>query len=719
MELYPLLSLSELLWNCLVYLTPEELIPLLDPAYRNQWKANSHQSEPTSKNRARKSEALRKLLGLGDRQTTTTIQQVENTLLTQAMSVGPKKSPPGLGNWDNSCYQNSIIQGLSSLSSLPGYLGQCLLDEEEEPLTRIALRDLLESLNSSSNAGKLLWTPSALKNMSSWQQQDAQEYFSKILDEVDKEVSRSVVNTSKPGLPALVGLERRADITSADESKAKSSVQGLPDELKALISRNPLEGLLAQRVGCLQCGYVEGLSLIPFNCLTVPLGRQWIYDLRTCLDDFTSLEPINGVECNKCTLLRAKQQLEVILQKVKSATNREMSLTLVPDDLKKRFEDKLGLVVEALDDEDFSDAALKRCDLSGKDRISTTKSRQAVIARAPKSLVIHINRSVFDEMTGAQWKNPASVRFPEILDLSSWCLGSDFSRGEGATWVERWRLDPAVPMLPLDIHEPLVELQKMYQLRAVITHYGRHENGHYYCYRQYPAQEPEDGKFEQSERPWWRLSDEDVSEVTKETVLSQGGAFMLFYEMIEITETPKAAIYPEAEVQSVVPCEVHINPEDDEADDAVLMLVPPGSGAGEQEQHDSAAEAIPPSIMLDEHAESLDPEKAVETPTKVSPPLDSEPPEPAPSAANLNDTDIQPSPPLESGEAEVESHSSLGSSIEPYLPDPNDSAIREEVVEVKRHITPTMRTATPRGGKGSTGRRSSGMGQVSSMISAN
>jgi ubiquitin carboxyl-terminal hydrolase 1 len=32
---------------------------------------------------------------------------------------------------------------------------------------------------------------------------------------------------------------------------------------------------------------------------------------------------------------------------------------------------------------------------------------------------------------------------------------------------------------------------------------------------------------------WWRLSDDDVSQVSEENVLNQGGVFMLFYDLVE------------------------------------------------------------------------------------------------------------------------------------------------------------------------------------------
>jgi ubiquitin carboxyl-terminal hydrolase 1 len=198
----------------------------------------------------------------------------------------------------------------------------------------------------------------------------------------------------------------------------------------------------------------------------------------------------------------------------------------------------LKVIQEALDEEDFSEATLSsKCHIPARNRVSSTKSRQAVIARAPKSLVIHMNRSVFDERTGVLRKNYADVRFPKILDLDEWCLGTRPANEA----VENWGIDPAESMIPRP-GTSLEALNRRYELRAVITHYGRHENGHYICYRKYsvesfPAPVPEavvaaDGSKRKSER-WFRLSDEDVRMVSESNVLSQGGVFMLFYECIE------------------------------------------------------------------------------------------------------------------------------------------------------------------------------------------
>lgn len=261
--------------------------------------------------------------------------------------------------------------------------------------------------------------------------------------------------------------------------------------------------------------------MIPFNCLTVPLGRAWEYDVSECLDEYTKLEQIEGVECGKCTLLKNQNLLSKIAERVKDE----------PEDnvVRKTTMERLEVVNAALEDDDYEEKSLQKCKISPKNRVSSTKSRQAVIARPPKSLVVHFNRSLFDELTGELRKNTAQVRFPKMLDLGPWCLGSAGGRTDEA---EKWLLDPNIPMIsgtfgPSRLRGPL------YELRAVVTHYGRHENGHYISYKKHPGKVLED----RDSGDWWRLSDDVVSKVGEENVLGQGGVFMLFFDCVEPATT--------------------------------------------------------------------------------------------------------------------------------------------------------------------------------------
>ncbi|TAQ90639.1 hypothetical protein B7494_g1063 [Chlorociboria aeruginascens] len=526
---YDLLPIPELLWNGLVHLIPSRLIDAIE-TYTNPLRIKNPQMGRVRRSRAMKSRALRRFLKLENSDgILNKVRQAGRRRLSNIPRIGMRMppqgeegQPPGLGNWDNSCYQNSVLQGLASLDSLAGYLRNLKIDGEsgeiiqrEELQMADALRGLIDTLNDPLNNGKRLWTPPMLKSMSSWQQQDAQEYFSKVLDEIDKETEKVARLTRR----SSQGLE-------VDAPSTKSRTNTVP----VSNTRNPLEGLIAQRVGCTTCGYSEGLSMIPFNCLTVPLGESWEYNVSECLDEYTNLEQIEGVECGKCTLLKTQRMLSTIFERVKDT----------PEDtpIRKTTAERLEAVSLALEEDDYEDKTLRyKCKILPKNRVSSTKSRQAVIARPPKSLTVHFNRSLFDELTGELKKNYAEVRFPIKLDLGPWCLGSSGVENEPST--EEWILNPEVPMIASSAHPSRLQ-GPMYELRAVVTHYGRHENGHYICYKKHPnSNESAKGKDQ-----WWRLSDDDVMKVTEDNVLQQGGVFMLFYDLIETTTSISSELAP-------------------------------------------------------------------------------------------------------------------------------------------------------------------------------
>lgn len=554
------LSPIEVTWNALVYLTPSALLLSADRRRELQTPESTW-----SQLHAAKSVSLRSMLGLGSRAMMQQIPSGANIVrsMTSAKSKPQSDTPPGLGNWDNSCYQNSVLQGLSAMDSLKPYLSSFSTHESlPTDSTSSSLQDVVQKLNDASHNGTHIWTPAKLKSMSSWQQQDAQEYYSKIVDDLEKEASKVFGAAAvKPGL----------------ESSEKQKKGDIKEQMAAPPFSVPLEGLLAQRVACTRCGFSEGLSMIPFNCLTVPLGSSYEYDLADCLNEYTHIEDIPEVECAKCTLLKAKTELTRMLPQPdldseNADPNVEKAMQLPPA-LREKIAERLQAVTEALAADDFSDKTLKEvCQISKKAHTSSTKTRQAVIGRAPRSLVVHINRSVFDEMTGAQKKNYAAVRYPQVLDLGKWMLGSKTSADgsdDSKTSAEVAIADASESMLSVNNERE----QCLYRLKAVITHYGRHENGHYIAYRQHPpasrnfddtAQDAEDSKLEDSKpedskrednkpddskledrkpteshanesgkRPWWRLSDEDVSTVSDDDVLQQGGVFMLFYEREE------------------------------------------------------------------------------------------------------------------------------------------------------------------------------------------
>lgn len=453
---------------------------------------------------------------------------------TSALSSGPSDVPPGLGNISNSCYQNSVVQGLSALPSLGDYLSKITTEHPSltSESTNGALFDMVSKLNNPDNRGQHFWIRGQLKSMSTFQQQDAQEYYSKVLDALDSEVKNAARSKRRDSV-SWVGTTKSLDElpTSENEGKNDENTQA-GAVVEAITEPNPLDGLIAQRVGCTVCGYSEGLSLISFNCITVSLGNNYGYDIRECLDEYTKLEYIDGVECAKCTLLKLQKTLTPLAAAQPGS----------PFDL------KLKAVSEIVNDEKFDDNTLvKTLNIPKKNWVQSSKSKQIVVARAPKALVLHVNRSIFDEATGAQYKNSAGVSYPIILDLGNWCLGNSPSGSrQPDISFEEWPRNPQQSMLPAFDGEPIGTSPFQYRLRAAVTHFGSHGNGHYVCYRPLPKpQRRTEAKNEdnennedaqvgdaESEEQWWRFSDDTVYAIPEEQA-HQGNVFMLFYERLD------------------------------------------------------------------------------------------------------------------------------------------------------------------------------------------
>lgn len=622
-------SVGELIWDGIVFVCPAGLLYAVD-RWVNPPLFPIPMLQPQPATHAAKSDVLRKILRTDQPGgIVASVSEAGRRTLSNTFS-GPKgksDQPAGLGNWDNSCFQNSILQGLASLKHLPRYLSgfntSAQSPAEDKTTTAGTLRSFIAELNDTSNNGRTLYTPSILKNMSTIQQQDAQEYFSKLMDQIDKDIEKAAKAACRQ---AGFETDLNRDDTAASQHSDDSGYQSLPMLSKAgselVTLRNPLEGLSAQRVACMSCGHSEGLSMIPFNCLTLnfEMGISH-YDLFELLDNLVRLEPIQGVECVKCTLLEYRKALQRLSKTVPAAATR------------------LQAVEEVLEDEEFDDQILKQLKIPDSQKVSSTKTKQVVIGRPPPSLVMHMNRSVFDPSTFRSYKNLAAVEFPKTLDLGPWCIGSAEGKSAPVTAKpqggdtpetvcdeEKWVLDARASMVAGDAHPSKIS-GPIYELRAVVTHYGRHENGHYVCYKRgntgindadkadeedldpppnlvgddspdevdgaidgnpdeaeaKPMADTEEPYDEDPGSQWWRLSDETVYKVSEQDVLSQGGVFMLFYDCVDPNSVLVAPNNESAELEEC------FEPAQSWSEDSVATLCNPAAEPTKPAVEDSQA----------------------------------------------------------------------------------------------------------------------------------
>ncbi|EXJ84234.1 hypothetical protein A1O3_04901 [Capronia epimyces CBS 606.96] len=460
------------------------------------------------------------------------------------ISLSNEACPPGLGNWDNSCYQNSVLQGLASLPAFSNFMERSLEKCERYGIpsdTHRALVCLLEQLTDWTPRKATVWTPNVLKSMDSWQQQDAQEYFSRLLETVEKEAGlyiKVLTRSSVPGLECIraqwmhnarseEGIPPRHGWPSSSEAPKESGPRLLQSQ-----PRNPMDGMTAQCLECRTCGFTEGFSFNQFNCLTLNMGIRGPSDLEDLLNEYTAPEEIEGVECENCTKLAHNGANGSYEESVEEPVKRKPILR--------------------------------------------TKTKQITVGRLPKDLVLHINRSIFDGY-GNQLKNRACVAVPAKLRfLSRWCA-------------------------PIVRNNSSVEAE--YELKCMVTHYGRHDNGHYVA-------------LGQRGKEWYSFNDDLVTKITEEDVLHTGNGFMLFYEAIPFQQQVDASMSMSGLNRT---SQHHIsNVDTGSTSDQVENMAEWSSGDSGIDRQDlmSAVASSTESPSVSASPSSLESESAVESPAK-------------------------------------------------------------------------------------------------------
>ncbi|KAK4219368.1 hypothetical protein QBC37DRAFT_409878 [Rhypophila decipiens] len=470
-----------IVWDLLVSIIPARLLYFVDSWVNPPFFPRPQDPGPLPCDHTAKSELLKKILGIN---TNATPSNAISSWINSFVTMPRKPGPPGLENPFYSCFRNSVLQSLATWKPYVEYLDNSAGSHGIGDNRPRSLHSFLTRLRGNSRNQPLPVHPviAFRDKFDSLKQHDAHEYYLHLLNKIDEEL------------------------------KLKS---------KSPRSKNPVEGLTADRTVCTTCRYFGSIRLNPFKALDLALGSEQVpQSLSSCLDRYTALERYTDINCNYCTLVEAQNAL-------KESTDEETKelLSKVTEALKD----------ETLDDE-FIGSLVKSNNLTIQKR---TKTKQTVILRSPQLLAIHIERSMYSQVSQAQTKNRAKLMVPLELDLGPWVIGS--AENEDASGAEEWFMDPNSSMAARSKGRSRL-LGPKYRLTAVVFHKGKTPNtGHYLAMRNHewspwwPSSTEAEAK--PGPPPWFLCSDDVVDPIesmSEEAIANRReDVHMLFYECID------------------------------------------------------------------------------------------------------------------------------------------------------------------------------------------
>jgi ubiquitin carboxyl-terminal hydrolase 1 len=448
---------------------------------------------------------------------------------------------PGIWNTGNSCFLNSTLQCLASVNRMRTLLEHIIVQAERwdvpTPVTD-ALYDVIVQLNTASKSRAAI-VPQQLTDALSklpqtkvgsffyaHQQQDAHELLVLITSAIDDEVKAIEEERMCVEQAQSVGLRAIFAPTAANELAG-------PSKRKQRLE-NPCRALIAQRTACLDCGYVEAVRHYPADelSLTVPPRSGSATTIEACLVNWSRLEVVDWV-CFRCSLLRTLERTKMDVSYLSALANAEPSGTSSNGKqingaaakkksgakrrkLREAREREEALLIMLKDgygeDEQQTRETLARHEIQLVKAFSRAATKQVMLARTPKVLMIHLNRSSYSAGNFGASKNNAAILFDEELDLAEVVTAGDLSvRGDrpisrGVTPMDgqtdgdddhSWSVQhngrkqtTSAGKLSLDaisssdlVTNNVARMKTRYRLCGIVVHYGGHSSGHYVAFR--------------------------------------------------------------------------------------------------------------------------------------------------------------------------------------------------------------------------------------------